>query len=245
MSVLADYFSHAYVINLPERTDRRRDVEKELSRVGMRLAPGHLELFPAIRPSELAGFTSIGAHGCFMSHLGVLRKALAQGAKRVLIMEDDVAISSRLLLAERSLVDYLSKHDWGIAYFGHFANDLPLPATDQAMVRADASTLCAHFYAISGAVLPALVDDLEKILTRPAGHPDGGPMHYDGALATFRGRNPGITHFATPSLAWQRNSRSDISALRWFDRVPMARTAVAEARRLVHRWRRWLRPAGP
>jgi len=215
---------------------------RELDAVGMQLEPGRLEIFPAIRPPDQGDFTSIGVRGCYLSHLDVLREALRKGAKRVLVMEDDVAISPRLPQVERALVDALSSMPWGIVYFGHHAANIP--ASSLPLVRSYEMTICAHFYGISDVVLADLVKHLEAILSRPAGHPDGGPMHYDGALATFRTRNPGHTLFASPNLAWQRNSRSDIADARWFDRIPVARVAVAKARTIRNRWNRWRQTVG-
>jgi GR25 family glycosyltransferase involved in LPS biosynthesis len=74
-----------FVINLEHRTDRRRAMEKELSKIGW-----NAEFFPAIRPAEAADFPSIGARGCFLSHLAVLRRASETEARRLILVEDDV-----------------------------------------------------------------------------------------------------------------------------------------------------------
>jgi len=47
-------------------------MQKELSRIGWRA-----EFFPAVRPETAQGFPWIGARGCFLSHLAVLKSALA------------------------------------------------------------------------------------------------------------------------------------------------------------------------
>ena len=87
-------------------------------------------------------------------------------------------------------------------------------------------------------MLPRLVDFLETVLRRPPGHPDGGPMHVDGAYCTFRNQNPEvITLVAHPNLGWQRRSRGDITP-RWFDRVPVLRTLIDLARAIPGRARR-------
>jgi hypothetical protein len=58
-------------------------------------------------------------------------------------------------------------------------------------------------------------------------------MHYDGALATYRAQHPERRCLiAVPSMVSQRMSRSDIHPSRW-DRVPVLRTVVGRARRLV------------
>ncbi len=230
MRFLTKHFERSYVINLPSRRDRQRGMARELARWGVGFASGTVEIFPAIRPQDPGDFPSLGARGCFMSHLGVLRQALSRGPSSVLIMEDDLAIDTQLASVEQALIHTLSSVPWSLVYFGHTAVDLP--RSSDVLVRSEADTICAHFYGVSAQGLPGLVDYLEKVLTRPAGHPDGGPMHFDGALTMFRDQNPGSTLFASPSLGSQRSSRSDIAPLKWFDQVPLVRGAVTHARRL-------------
>ena len=93
-------------------------------------------------------------------------------------------------------------------------------------------TDCAHFYGVNGTVLGSFVQYLEAVLTRPAGHPEGGPMHYDGAINMFRERTATPTLFATPSLGWKRSSRSDIAPNRWYDELPLARRLIGGVRRI-------------
>ncbi|HAX77040.1 MAG TPA: LPS biosynthesis glycosyltransferase, partial [Cyanobacteria bacterium UBA11372] len=52
-------------------------------------------MFPAIRPDDAGDFPSIGARGCFESHLAILKQALADRLSNVLIVEDDLKISQR------------------------------------------------------------------------------------------------------------------------------------------------------
>ena len=61
-------------------------------------------------------------------------------------------------------------------------------------------------------------------------------MHLDGAYQTFRERNPRlITLLASPSLGFQRSSRTDIHDLRWFDRTPLVSDAVEWVRGVKNR----------
>ncbi|WP_228056539.1 hypothetical protein [Microcoleus sp. LEGE 07076] len=57
---LTEFFERTYVVNLPERQDRRRDITKELANAGISLAPNSVEIFPAIRPETAGEFPSIG-----------------------------------------------------------------------------------------------------------------------------------------------------------------------------------------
>lgn len=236
--VFTDYFDRCYVINLAERKDRRSQMARELVRAGMPFQPGKVEIFPAIRPASSAPFPSVGAHGCFMSHLGILREAKALGLRNVLVMEDDLTIDARLPALAEQLLEQLRGTTWDFVFFGHV---LELPETPLEAARLEAYAgpiVTAHFYAVNGRIIDRLLTFFDAVLQRPPGHPDGGPMHLDGAYSTFRQQNPDVvTLVAVPSLGWQRSSRSDIYPNRWYDRWPLVRNWVALARHI----RVWLR----
>jgi len=50
----------------------------------------------------------------------------------------------------------------------------------------------AHFYAINGNFIDPLLQFMNQCETRPAGHPDGGPMTADGALNHIRLQIPDV-----------------------------------------------------
>ncbi|MGE5757195.1 MAG: LPS biosynthesis glycosyltransferase [Planctomycetaceae bacterium] len=183
---IVEYFDKIRVINLPTRPDRRRQIARELSRHGMPLQPGKVELFEAIRPEDDGGFPTLGLHGGFLSHLGVLKEARAAGLARVLHIEDDLQISRRFEECQEALVDQLRNVEWGLVYFGHpiELESTPVPT----LVPYSKPFVLAHFFGVNGIIFDRLVDFLERLRRRPPGHPDGGPMSIDGALNTFRPR---------------------------------------------------------
>jgi glycosyl transferase family 25 len=67
-----------FYINLDHRTDRKEEIEAELTKAGI----PNCERFPAIR-------TKPGIIGCGLSHLAVLKLARSRGYRNVLIFEDD------------------------------------------------------------------------------------------------------------------------------------------------------------
>lgn len=222
-----DYFDSCQIINLPYRKDRAKVISNEVKHAGMPLRTGKVELFPGIRPADAGPFPSVGAHGCFMSHLSILRKAHAEGLRNILVIEDDLAISDRFADVADRLVEQLQDQDWGFAYFGHEL-DLPKPEDVPSLIAYGKPIVTAHFYAINGPLLERLLTFFDALLQRPPGHPDGSPMHVDGAYSTFRMQNPDVlTLVANPSLGWQRSSRSDIYPNQWFDRWPLVREMVA------------------
>lgn len=214
-----------FVINLESRTDRRTAMERQLQQIGC-----NAEFFSAIRPGDAGGFPSVGAHGCFMSHLEVLKLAQSRALDRVVILEDDVdftpGFQQHWILATAAL----RKLDWSICYPGHNVKDL---AKGLSLLASDRPVRCAHFVLVNGAAIPSLIRGLEQILARPAGHPLGGPMHVDGAYSTIRAQNAALVTYAySPPLGIQRPSRSDIAGLKWFDRIGAISPIVALARRL-------------
>ncbi len=227
---ILDFFQRGYVINLPERVDRRLGAERELQKLGMTFMPGRLELFPGIRPTELGGFPSIGAHGCFLSHLSILKQARAEGLANVLIMEDDLLISQHFPKVEASLVEQLSQCAWDMVYFGDDA-DRPVVLPVQ-LTRLSEDVETATFYGVQANLYDALIDFLETLQQRPPGDPAGGPMHLDGAYNVFRQQYPEtLTLRTNGGLVAQRSSRSDIYPNAWYETLLVARPIIAAFRR--------------
>jgi len=216
---LLDYFQCVYVINLPERKDRRKAITGELEQAGMPLSPGRVELFPAVRPKEAMGFPNIGARGCFLSHLGILKAARDRGLSNVLIVEDDLMISPEVNRNIEKILGDLRAIDWGIVYLGHI--EKLASGGDPKFIPFHDPVITSHFYAVNGPVIPRLIEYLELVQARQPGDPLGGPMHLDGALTMFRQANPDVlTLIADPNLGKQRPSRSNINCP-WYERLPV------------------------
>lgn len=216
-------FSRSVVINLPSRNDRRSEILIELGRVR---ATG-VEFFPAISFQDAGHFYSVGARGCYASQTAVLRSAVGQ--KNVLVMEDDLNFAVDFEL-RKHVVEQLP-HDWGI-FYGGYLNELHLKKAGIGELSPEEEVVGAHFYAVNGPVVKRLVDALDTFLRREPGHPEGGPMSFDGALTTFRFQNPGVRTFAAfPPLGYQRSSRTDVGNQRWFDNVPFVREVFAKLRK--------------
>jgi glycosyl transferase family 25 len=221
------------VINLPFRSDRRSEFAAQLEHLGLSFDQPQVRIFEAIRPDAPDGFPSIGARGCFFSHLGILREAVATGQDRILICEDDLDFTPNFLSQLPDLIASLKADNWSIFYGGY--GETPLgtaTAPDLLRLNSDHGVSCSHFYAIRGRAIADLKNYLEAMLLRPSGDPQGGPMHYDGALSWFRKDHPHhITLAAVPPIGVQRSSRTDIHALRWFDRWPIVRSLASLLRR--------------
>lgn len=237
-ALLRSLFDRVYVINLPDRTDRRHEMVAQLARIGLEEDDPLVRFFPAVRPADRGDFGSVGERGCFLSHLGVLKDARAMGHRSILILEDDVDWTPAALAANARLEALLTT-DWA---FLHGGRGHDRPAADGVIslvpMTPGREVLLAHFIGLRGEIIGQMVDYLEAILRRPAGSPDGGPMHVDGAYSWFRRAHPAVAAYVCdPSVAQQRSSRSDIS-------VPTGWRATAAAdwaRRLVRPLRALLR----
>jgi glycosyl transferase, family 25 len=242
MNPLTRLLGHAYVINLATRTDRHDEMAGELRKVGLAWGEPGVTLFAAARPSELKGFHTLGAHGCFLSHLGVIERALAEGHDAVLILEDDCSFTPAVATQLPALSAALQDVDWSFFYGGclFYGAEEPPVLPDRAMVEVNGEQplWTTHCVAIRGAALRELPAYLRAILGRPHGHPDGGIMDVDGAYCWFRRQHPQYKTFvASPAFAYQRSSRTDVSPLTWRDRWPVVRDAVRVGRRLRNRLR--------
>jgi hypothetical protein len=225
---LGDHFSLTRVINLADRKDRYRAIKRQLQQIGTSFEAGKVEVFPAMRVADAAGFPGPGVRGCFLSHLAVLQDARARGVESVLVIEDDLEVRAGDIPRLESVLRKLPAQPWGVLHLGHILElrDSAVPTLE----RFDGAIQTAHFYAVHGDVLERLIAYLEGCLVRPPGDPVGGPMHFDGALTMFRAANPDVvTLVAQPSLGGQRSSRSDIS-YRGIERAPGVKQAMGLAR---------------
>jgi glycosyl transferase family 25 len=206
-------FDSVRIINLPERRDRRREMMRELTTLGLANDP-RVAFFPAIRPAEAGPFSSIGARGCYESHLAILREAVAAD-RSVLILEDDCAFTP-------SVHSYEFSGDCDIFYGGYYATDPENPAAGLIF-----GSHMMGFTATGATKICAYLDALEFEGTHPT---------IDAAYVWFRRAHPDVrTCFASSTLAVQRSSRSDIADLAFYDRVPLLRDVVGLARRVAKR----------
>jgi len=203
-----DRFDQVRIINLVDRPDRRRDMERELNRLGGMAA--NISFYEAQRPTDAGPFPSVGARGCFESHLAVLRSARDAGCRSLLLLEDDLDFSRDARDRLGGIVPELFGQPWDMFHGAHILP--PRNRSGLVPLASDEPVVTASFVGFNGHVLGPLVEFLEAMLRRPAGSPDYGPMHVDGAYTVFRLLNPDRVAFAAmPSLGRQRSSPSDIT----------------------------------
>jgi glycosyl transferase, family 25 len=246
MSNLVHHFGTAYLINLPERTDRLRSAVKELTRAGWALGPGEVELYAAQRFADPAGFPTVGCRGCFHSHLDCLRTAHRLGKKSVLMMEDDIALPSSIRALTSSIVSQLDAMPWDFINFGYEYPDRDdVPASSRANSHTSEITFTplkeqvttTHFYAVNHQIFDRLLQYLDLIYAGT--DQDLRPMPIDGAFNIFRRRNPDVRALiAVPKLAWQRPSRSDCHS-HFYDSFESLRPLANGLRNIKYFASRW------
>jgi glycosyl transferase family 25 len=222
MKRLNECFDKVYVINLPFRTDRREEIEKELLGIGVDMNSENISIFPAVRPLEANGFPSIGARGCFESHHRIIKDALVNAYHTILILEDDAMFPGRNKEEIAHTIEKLLKVDWDIFYGGYENINFPsLDTTGITLIDSEMAVQTAHFIAIKAPTIDKLNSYFEKVISRPPGDPKGGPMHVDGAYSWFRKENPDVrTYISRPKIAIQRPSPTDIHEREWYDQLP-------------------------
>ena len=188
-----DHFDRLCIINLPQRTDRWRHVQRELDRIGVSLQPGRVERFEAIRPESADGFESVGRRGVFLSHYAIARQALRDGLKSIIVLEDDVAFTPAMLEHGETLARQLHQMPWHIALFGYLEIDAPaqrlreLLAGPPGWLPLPGPRIGSHFYALHRDVLPALVEYMAQVEMRPPGHPQAAETRCENPPAGLRG----------------------------------------------------------
>jgi glycosyl transferase family 25 len=243
MDSLLTQFPAAYLINLPERTDRLRSATEELSRVGWTVGTGGVTIYPAQKFTDRGTFPSIGERGAFASHLGCLRDSQRQGQPNMILLEDDISFASALPKLTMSILRQLENTLWDFCYLGHEqTGDIgraDARTTEVQLLPYRGDLLTAHFVLIHGRVLSRLIAHLERVASGVEGDQEYGPMPVDGAYNIFRRNTPDVyTLIAVPKLGWQRPSRSDINP-RSFDNWPAMQSLTSAMRQLKYVANRW------
>jgi glycosyl transferase, family 25 len=236
---LSDIFDCIYVINLPERTDRRDEIAEQLKSIGLAFDGDRVVLFPAIRPDSMGGFPSVGARGCFLSHLGVLKDANERGLGKILIIEDDFNFSNNFLTSFKYLPGDLIKFEWDIFYGGALnilPDNLRLVTGGVRELPSECPVMGTHCIAIDGVTISLIISYFEKMLKRQPGNEEGGPMHVDGAYSWFRRDNQSLkTLVAVPGIGYQRSSATDVHERKWFDTYFFVKAFVKNIRKIKNK----------
>jgi GR25 family glycosyltransferase involved in LPS biosynthesis len=185
------FFDNVYCISLKERPHRRDQAAEQFARVGLadRIHYMSFDLHPT-DPEQ----------GIYSSHMACIRKALADGARHILIFEDDVIFERFIPARLDAALSFLRrKPNWQILFLGCIVKKSR--ATECPALREVTYGCLAHAYALNRSCA-------EQLIQRPW---NGTP--FDNVLADFK---VGI-YTCYPSFAFQSNADSSNLRLRRLD----------------------------
>lgn len=184
-------------ICLRDRDDRFAESCDEFHRVGLcsrvwyyRAIPPTQAQFDRWQEAHPGAKLSLGGFGCWTSHQAVNARALQLGAKRVLVLEDDVSFRSGSEEVVR-LGEDLDRHpDWDVWHLGWFPfTGRPL-CWDLGVWKVRSVCTVAYIASVSGMTKIVGADVDQSV--------DFWIMNHCAQYASF------------PKLAWQRDSPSSI-----------------------------------
>lgn len=234
--MLTNIFEHLYVINLVYRKDRLEEIWDQLSKLNIGKDEPNITIFPASRPPDAGGFPSIGARGCFESHLNILRDAQAKGYKSILILEDDCNFIAETPRFINSAAQDFASGKWAL-FYGGALNRPSLKTVEFSRnidcILSEYGVMGSHCVGIAGDQIAPLSDYFTAMLGRSEGDPKGGPMHVDGAYSWFRREHShAATFLAKPEIAYQRSSATDVGSGKWIESIPVFKPIVAMLRKI-------------
>lgn len=220
-----DAFDRIRIINLEHRSDRRREMVQQLSRVGM-LDDPRVSFFKALTGDPTSLFSEPGHHGCYRSYVALLNEA-ADAGESLLILEDDCDF----LVPD--IFNYRLPTKWDILYGGYHASN-PQNLYESDIIGSHFMGFSASGAATAKSYFSRYLSDDFVVDSRASAQSDYNPTirpPIDGALVWFRRAHPElITVFAM--LGFQRPSRTDIGANAFYDRIPGLRFVAGLARRI-------------
>jgi len=163
-----DTIDKIYIINLDEREDRFKQLEKELKSLDIK----NYVRFPAVKPNvgdypwEISNqkFASKdpyyirGSLGCKLSHLSVLRHAKINNYKKILVLEDDIEFTRPLSFVDIA-VKSLKGKDYMLLYLSTNLYRAKLKLCGQNLANIT-NALCAHSYIVNCKYLDQLIQGL-------------------------------------------------------------------------------------
>lgn len=188
--------THAYYINLEERTDRCELVQQELSNIGL-----NATRFPAIKMEN-------GAIGCTLSHLKLLENALKNNYSHILILEDDIQFLNPELFKSQ-INKFFSLHGnlWDVIIIS--GNNIPpYSIPDNTCIKVNRCQTTTG-YLVNGHYIKKLHDNmkegLRKLIEQPAMH-----FYYAVDKYWFHLQQQDRWYLIMPLSVVQREGYSDI-----------------------------------
>lgn len=184
-----EFIEKVIYINLEHRTDRRVQIETELSR----FPPEKVLRFSAIRED-------FGALGCTKSHIAVLEMAISQGWSNYLVIEDDGMWSS--FDTSYPILENLSKNPYDVIVLGAV-----VPVYDKLTYKLQKSQTTTSFL-VNKHYYPTLLQNFKESAMGLFGTRTQHVYALDMYWQRLQARDN--WYLVAPSLVVQRPSYSDI-----------------------------------
>lgn len=184
-------------INLDRRQDRRRQIERELSSIGL----SNFTRFSAIPDAN-------GSLGCAKSHLKVLQTLASQPGDLFMVCEDDLTFSSNQEEVEAVLQDFLLHPHLDVLCLAYRLKAPRLRLTRRLAIANGIQTASA--YILRKRAIPILIESFSESRDMLSA---GVPKSVASIDIHWKKKQSSSLIFAisTPPLARQRRSYSDIA----------------------------------
>lgn len=195
---LKSYFERVVVINLKRRDDRLLSFRKELADKGWPFKePGVFEAIEGDKVGVPDGYQSGGgAWGCLRSHISILERAMMDGVKSLLVLEDDACFRSSFTTDVTKFLERVPDN-WDQLMLGGQHMHGTAKQIKEGVVKCY-NCQRTHAYAIR----PAMMRELYRMWCKCEHHCDWamGPFQKDWNV-----------YAPEPFVVGQARSRSDIS----------------------------------
>lgn len=200
-------FGPAYCISLASRPERRHFCEQQFHDERVPVT-----FFDAIVPTQQSRFPTLGAYGCYQSHLAVLEAGHSRcqktGAEYVTVFEDDVLLPRGFASIAEQVVPRLSQTKWHLFYWGTLNEPPAVPVSGTAPLSEIApqhTIIGKQAYSVHVQTIPPLLRFLRDAAERPE------PGYSDGMFHEFRIAHNLLAHTHDLAPARQASFASNIT----------------------------------
>lgn len=228
--VSSDLLGPAYCISLAHQVERRAFCRRQFDSEGV-----EVQFVDGIVPQDKGRFPTLGALGCFLTHLKILESAVAEhggsGVRYITIFEDDVLLPRSFASIVSTVMRQLRGLEWHIVYWGTENNPpvTPVPGREPLATIAPEQTIIGkQAYTVRLDTVPALIEYLHLGRQQP------NPAYSDGMYHEFRMKNglPAYTHTLKPARQASFASNITPGPYGW------VRRPLRAVKRTVQLWRR-------
>ena len=110
----------------------------------------------------------IGATGCKLSHLGIIKDALKNNYENVLIFEDDITFIDNFIVYLNDFINKVSNMNWDMLYLGGNVAKVQFSKFKDYLIQTNKINVykcknfkCTHAYIINKKLFTKIIKDLE------------------------------------------------------------------------------------